>query len=120
MPLRTGEELTLESECFNITPLIPKNLDRSSLPSGPRPGATPGVITPKPEARPPEGAQKLVDARKRKWAVINDETSEPEAHNKAAESYEAAVSACMRAERFGSPCHHVNNGGDFRKLVVRW
>jgi hypothetical protein len=39
---RTGEELTLESECFNTTALRPKNSARSPLPSGPRP--RPGAV----------------------------------------------------------------------------
>jgi hypothetical protein len=56
---------------------------------------------------PPEGAQKFVDVCKGTWAVISDEDSAVETHNKAIESYEAAVS------ELNDLGVHVNCEGNF-------
>jgi hypothetical protein len=55
----------------------------------------------------PEGAQKLVDVCKGTWAVIEDRESELDTHNRAVESYTAAV------EELNEMGVHVNNAGEF-------
>jgi hypothetical protein len=56
----------------------------------------------------PEGAQKLVDVCKGTWAVIEDKESELlNAHNRAVESYTAAV------EELNEMGVHFNNAGKF-------
>ena len=55
-----------------------------------------------------EGAQKLVDVcNKGTWAVIEDKESELDVHNRAVESYTAAV------EELSEMGVHVNNAGEF-------
>jgi hypothetical protein len=55
----------------------------------------------------PEGAQKFVDVCKGTWAVIEDKESELDVHNRAVESYTAAV------EELNEMGVHVNNAGEF-------
>jgi hypothetical protein len=55
----------------------------------------------------PEGAQKIVDACKGTWAVIEDTESELDTHYRAVESYTAAV------EELNEMGVHVNNAGEF-------
>jgi hypothetical protein len=55
----------------------------------------------------PDGAQKLVDGCKGTWAVINDDTSEVSRHDKAVDSFEAAM------DELGEMGVHVNNEGEF-------
>jgi hypothetical protein len=55
----------------------------------------------------PDGAQKLVDVCKGTWAVIHDESSEIRTHDKAVDSFEAAMN---ELNEMGV---HVNNEGEF-------
>ena len=49
----------------------------------------------------PDGAQKLVDVCKGTWAVIQDEPSEVTRHDKAVDSFEAAMDETCAAQRCG-------------------
>jgi hypothetical protein len=57
----------------------------------------------------PEGAQKFVDVCKETWAVIEDKESELDVHNRAVESYTAAVAV----EELNEMEVYVNNAGEF-------
>jgi hypothetical protein len=55
----------------------------------------------------PKGAQNLVGVCKGTWAVIEDKESELDVHNRAVESYTAAV------EELNEMGVYVNNAGEF-------
>jgi hypothetical protein len=55
----------------------------------------------------PEGAQKLVDVCKRTWEVIQDDSSDASKHDKAVDSFEAAM------DELAELGVHVNNEGEF-------
>jgi hypothetical protein len=55
----------------------------------------------------PDGAQKLVDVCKGTWAVISDKNSEATRHDKAVDSFEAAM------DELNELGVHVSNEGGF-------
>jgi hypothetical protein len=55
----------------------------------------------------PDGAQKLVDVRKGTWAVTNADTSEVSKHDRAVDSFEAAMN------ELNDMGVHINNEGEF-------
>ena len=61
----------------------------------------------------PDGAQKPVDVCKGTWAVIQHESSEMRAHDKAVDSFEAAM------DELNEMGVYVNNEGEFPGVYLR-